>query len=352
MSPSSLKYLLKEGFKNVWCNRTMSLASVAVLVSCLLLTGAAVVFSMNVNQAMESLEASNSLTVYLDDNLNNLESIAVGNEIKKLDNIDPSQCVYIPKDDAIQKYTDILGEDGEILSGLMGENNPLPNAYRVTLIDLEKYDETVAQISALEGVYKINDVSDIADKLTRMDQIVKIVCICVVSFLGVVSLFIISNTIRVTMYSRRLEISIMKSVGATDQIVKIVCICVVSFLGVVSLFIISNTIRVTMYSRRLEISIMKSVGATNGFIRIPFVVEGMIIGLISGALSSALLLVAYGPLAGSISGIMASFQPIPMGDFAWWITLGFLGAGILFGMVGGLISMGKYLKKEGDAIDW
>ena len=305
MSPSSLKYLLKEGFKNVWCNRTMSLASVAVLVSCLLLTGAAVVFSMNVNQAMESLEASNSLTVYLDDNLNNLESIAVGNEIKKLDNIDPSQCVYIPKDDAIQKYTDILGEDGAILSGLMGENNPLPNAYRVTLIDLEKYDETVAQISALEGVYKINDVSDIADKLTRM-----------------------------------------------DQIVKIVCICVVSFLGVVSLFIISNTIRVTMYSRRLEISIMKSVGATNGFIRIPFVVEGMIIGLISGALSSALLLVAYGPLAGSISGIMASFQPIPMGDFAWWITLGFLGAGILFGMVGGLISMGKYLKKEGDAIDW
>ena len=236
MSPSSLKYLLKEGFKNVWCNRTMSLASVAVLVSCLLLTGAAVVFSMNVNQAMESLEASNSLTVYLDDNLNNLESIAVGNEIKKLDNIDPNQCVYIPKDDAIQKYTDILGEDGEILSGLMGENNPLPNAYRVTLIDLEKYDETVAQISALEGVYKINDVSDIADKLTRM-----------------------------------------------DQIVKIVCICVVSFLGVVSLFIIANTIRVTMYSRRLEISIMKSVGATNGFIRIPFVVESMIIGLISGA---------------------------------------------------------------------
>lgn len=305
MSPSSLKYLLKEGFKNVWCNRTMSLASVAVLVSCLLLTGAAVVFSMNVNQAMESLEASNSLTVYLDDNLNNLESIAVGNEIKKLDNIDPNQCVYIPKDDAIQKYTDILGEDGEILSGLMGENNPLPNAYRVTLIDLEKYDETVAQISALEGVYKINDVSDIADKLTRM-----------------------------------------------DQIVKIVCICVVSFLGVVSLFIISNTIRVTMYSRRLEISIMKSVGATNGFIRIPFVVEGMIIGLISGALSSALLLVAYGPLAGSISGIMASFQPIPMADFAWWIILGFLGAGILFGMVGGLISMGKYLKKEGDSIDW
>ena len=83
MTPSSLKYLLKEGFKNVWCNRTMSLASVVVLISCLLLTGAAVVFSMNVNEAMASLEASNSLTVYLDENLNNLESIAVGNEIKK-----------------------------------------------------------------------------------------------------------------------------------------------------------------------------------------------------------------------------------------------------------------------------
>ena len=169
MTPSSLKYLLKEGFKNVWCNRTMSLASVVVLISCLLLTGAAVVFSMNVNEAMASLEASNSLTVYLDENLNNLESIAVGNEIKKLDNIDPTQCVYVPKDDAIQKYTNILGEDGEILSGLTGENNPLPNAYRVTLIDLEKYDETVAQISALKGVYKINDVSDILHLGQRLD---------------------------------------------------------------------------------------------------------------------------------------------------------------------------------------
>lgn len=305
MTPSSLKYLLKEGFKNVWCNRTMSLASIAVLVSCLLLTGAAVVFSMNVNEAMKSLEASNSITVYLDEGLNNVKSIAVGNEIKKLDNVDPQECVFVSRDEAIQRYMDILGDDGEILNGLTGQNNPLPNAYKVTLIDLQKYDETVAQIAALDGVDTINDYSDIAEKLTRL-----------------------------------------------DRIVQITCICVVTFLGVVSLFIISNTIRVTMYSRRLEISIMKSVGATNGFIRIPFVVEGMIIGLISGVISSGLLLLAYGPLAGAVSGIMASFQPITISFFAWWIILAFLFAGILFGMAGGLISMGKYLKKEGDSIVW
>lgn len=303
MTLSSLRYLLKEGFKNLWCNRTMSLASIAVLVSCLLLTGAAVVFSMNVNEAMKSLEANNSVQVYLDDGLNNLESIAVGNEIKKIENVDPNECEFISKDEAILKYTDMLGSDGQILNGLTGTNNPLPNAYRVTLLDLEKYDETVRQIGEIDGVYKVLDSSDIAEKLTRM-----------------------------------------------DRVVQIICICVVSFLGIVSLFIISNTIRVTMYSRRLEISIMKSVGATNGFIRIPFVVEGMIIGMISGAISSGFLLLAYGQVAGVVSGIMASFQAIPMSNFSWWIVLGFLLAGVLFGMVGGLISMGKYLRKEGDSI--
>lgn len=305
MTPSSLKYLLKEGFKNVWCNRTMSLASIAVLVSCLLLTGAAVVFSMNVNEAMKVLESNNSVTVYLQEGLNNVESIAVGNEIKKIHNIDPQECIFVSRDEAIEKYMSMLGDDGEILSGLTGSNNPLPNSYKVTLIDLEQYDATVEQILAIEGVDSIIDTSDIAEKLTRL-----------------------------------------------DRVVQITCICVVTFLGVVSLFIISNTIRVTMYSRRLEISIMKSVGATNGFIRLPFVVEGMIIGLISGVISSALLMIAYGPLSGAVSGIMASFQPLAISSFAWWIILSFLGAGILFGMAGGLISMSKYLKKEGDAIVW
>ena len=132
--------------------------------------------------------------------------------------------------------------------------------------------------------------------------------------------------------------------------VKIVAISVVTVLGVVSLFIIANTIRVTMHSRRLEISIMKSVGATNGFVRVPFLVEGALIGCISGLISSGLVALAYNYVMKVISSLMSSFIPLPLSTVIPWTILAFVGAGILFGLVGGLISIGKYLNKEGSKV--
>ena len=297
MTFSSLLYLLKEGFRNIWSNRTMSLASVGVLVSCLLLTGAAVLFSINVGQAMQVMEDQNSISVYLNDDVGTAEAAMIGREIAQLPNVQDT--VFVSKNEAMQEYLDALGEDGQVLEDLLGDDNPLPHAYRVSLRDVSLYQETADQISQIDGVYRINDYTEVASMLTRIDFLVRIV--------GIV---------------------------------------IVVFLAVVSLFIISNTIRVTMFSRRLEISIMKSVGATNGFIRIPFLVEGMILGLISGALGSGLLLIIYSQVAGAVSGIIAAFQPIPTSSIAWWIVLTFLAAGVLFGTVGGLISISKFLKKE------
>ena len=228
---SSLGYLLTEGVKNIWSNRTMSFASVGVLVSCLLLTGAAVLFSMNVDVAMKSLEGNNSTTVYLQEGLPTLTSLRVGQEIN--------------------------------------------------------------------GVDEIIDYSDIAEQLTSLDNLVT-------------------------------------SVG----------FWIVLILSLVSLFIISNTIRVTMFSRRLEISIMKSVGATNWFVRVPFIVEGVIIGLLSGGVASGLLVLVYNKLVSSIASIPL-FSPVDIGPITWRITLIFMLAGALFGALGGLITLGKYLKKEG-----
>ena len=233
---SSLGYLLKEGVKNIWSNRTMSFASVGVLVSCLLLTGAAVLFSMNVDVAMKSLEGNNSTTVYLQEGLPTLTSLRVGQEIKQLDNIE--ECEFVSKQDAVQNMLDMLGDDGTVLEGLLGDENFLPDAFRISMKDLNLYDETAAQIEAINGVDEIIDYSDIAEQLTSLDNLVT-------------------------------------SVG----------FWIVLILSLVSLFIISNTIRVTMFSRRLEISIMKSVGATNWFVRVPFIVEGVIIGLLSGGVA-------------------------------------------------------------------
>ena len=238
----NFRYLLKEGFRNLKGNRTMTIASVAVLVSCLILTGAAMLFSLNIGVAMESIEGNNSITVYLREDMPTLESVQVGEQLRKIDNI--AECEFVSKDEALESMMELLGDDGTVLEGLTGSENFLPDAYDISMVDLTKYDQTIADIKAVEGVDHITDYSDIADKLTDL-----------------------------------------------DNLVTMVGFWVVLLLGIVSLFIIANTIRVTMYSRRMEISIMKSVGATNWFVRWPFVVEGIVIGLTAGILASVLLFV-------------------------------------------------------------
>ena len=296
MKLSSLGYLLKEGARNIWSNRTMSFASVGVLVSCLLLTGAAVLFSMNIDSAMQSVEGSNSITVYCTQGLPTLKAVQVGEQIKNLDNI--SECELVPKDQAVEEMLDMLGDNGTVLQGLMGEDNFLPDAYRISLTDLSKYEETAAQITAIEGVEKIIDYSDIANQLTQL-----------------------------------------------DDMVTTVCFWIILLLGVVSLFIIANTIRVALFSRRVEISIMKSVGATNWFVRVPFIVEGLLIGLVSGGLASIILNLAYDSVMSSLS-VLSFFTPLPLGPYRMRIVLIFLLAGSAFGVLGGLISIGRYLKKD------
>lgn len=301
---NNTRYLFREGIKNIWSNRTMSLASIGVLVSCLLLTGAAILFSMNINAAMATVEGNNSVKVYMDKSLPVLASLKAGDQIKKLDNV--KSCQFVSKDDALQQVMGMLGsKDSSLLQDMSGKDNPLPDAFQISFKDLSKYKTTVAQIKKISGVSSVNDYSDVAAKLTRLDRMVTMIGFWIILLLSLVSLFIISNTIRVTMFSRRLEINIMKSVGATDW-----------------------------------------------FVRVPFVVEGVIIGLISGLLGSLVLRLLYDRLTGALTAITL-FSPIDIGTIQWKITLMFLVAGSIFGAIGGAISIGKYLKKEGgDVVEW
>ena len=299
-----MRYLLREGVRNIWSNRTMSLASIGVLVSCLLLTGAAVLFSLNISGAMKAVEGSNSVKVYMKEGLPVLNALKAGDEIKKLDNI--KSCEFILKDDAIKKVMGMLGDtDATLLEGMTGKDNPLPDAFQISFKDLSRYRDTVAQIRKIDGVSSINDYSDVAAKLTKLDRMVTTAGFWIILLLSLVSLFIISNTIRVTMFSHRLEISIMKSVGATDW-----------------------------------------------FVRVPFIVEGVIIGLFSGALASGILRLLYERMTGTLTSITL-FKPLDIRPMQPRITLWFLLAGAAFGAVGGLISIGRYLKKEGgDVVEW
>ena len=302
MRISSVKYLLKEGVKNVWVNRMMAFASIGVLVACLLMTGAATLFSMNLNMAMQTLQNDNSVTVYMANDLPTLKSVQVGEEIKKLDNVE--DCEFVPKGEALEALMKSMGDDGSVFSSLLGDDNPLNDVFKVKMKDLSQYQETAKKISSLEGVYKVRDYSDVAAKLTSLDHLVT-------------------------------------TAG----------FWIVLILSLVSVFILSNTIRITMFSRRLEISVMKSVGATNSFVRVPFVVEGILIGLFSGLLASGLLALIYDKTLKTITGIVPFFQPLPLGNVMGQIVLLFIAAGALFGALGGGISIGTYLK-GGNSLGW
>lgn len=132
------------------------------------------------------------------------------------------------------------------------------------------------------------------------------------------------------------------------MIVRVASLAIIVILAIVSLFIISNTVKVTMFSRRTEISIMKSVGATNGFVRIPFIVEGMLIGLLSGGISVAILLVAYKYAVQALYNIVPFLNAVDIDPYVMYIIAGYAIVGALFGLFGGSISIGKYLNNEGE----
>ena len=291
-------YLAKEGFKNVWNNRIMSIASVCVLVSCLVLTGAASLLSVNVSKVVDSVGQSNETTVYIDDKYSQLEAVYVGKKIEKVDNV--ASVEFYSKDDAFRHYKDELGD--ELFALIEKDRNPLPDAFIVVMDDLSLYDETVEKIQKIEGVDSINNRGDFAKKLTEISNLISVI-----------------------------------SLG------------IVIALTVISLFIIANTIRATMYSRRYEISIMKSVGATNMFVRIPFLIEGMLIGLISALVATGGLSLLYEGVAQAISASMP-IDYIPLADVIIIIAVAFAVSGILVGFFGSFISIRKYLKKEGNEI--
>ena len=179
---------------------------------------------------------------------------------------------------------------------------PLPDAYKVTVNDLSQFDSTVSQIKQLQHIDTIRENKDLAQKLV---------------------------TIR--------------------HGVEVISVVIVAVLLAISVFIIQNTIKLTVYSRRLEISIMKSVGATNGFVRLPFVVEGMILGFISGVISLGLVWAFYEFAIKQFGDLIASLglEALKFSDYAWYMLGIFIAIGIITGVGGALLSMGKYLNKEG-----
>lgn len=303
MTGSSFRYLFKEGFRNTWSNRMMSIASICVLMSCLVLIGCASMIFLNIESLLGRIEEENVIMVYIKDDTADADITAMGNTLKGIDNV--KEVEFVPKEDAWAEQLATMEEAQAKFFTEISSDIPLPDAYKVTVDDLTYFDQTVNQIEKLDHIDTIRENKDLAEKLV---------------------------TIR--------------------HGVEVISIVIVAVLLAISVFIISNTIKLTVYSRRLEISIMKSVGATNSFVRLPFVVEGMILGIISGVISLGLVWAFYEFAINQFSDLLTSLQldALNFADFALPMLGIFVAIGIVTGVGGALISMSRYLNREGSEI--
>lgn len=302
MKSNSLKYLTREGFRNVWVNRLMSIASITVLLACLVIIGVGSMIYFNINALLDVVESQNVVMVYVDDSATDYETSSMKLTINNIENVE--SCEFVPKEDAFEKQIEDMGGDSALFQGF--DESPLPDAYKVTVKDLNMFSQTVEQLKAIDHVESVLENSDTASKLVSIRQAITLV-----------------------------------SAG------------LVIMLFLVALFIISNTIRITMFSRRLEINIMKAVGATNSFIRWPFMIEGILLGVISSVISFLLLWGVYELIVYSFSSVinLLGFTFVPFLNYAWYILGIFIFIGVFTGGFGSMVSMGKYLKEQRSVVN-
>ena len=303
MSGASFRYLVKEGFRNTWTNRMMSIASICVLLSCLVLIGSASMIFLNINSLVQKIEDENVIMVYIDDEATDADIDEMGIKLNDISNVEKIE--FVAKEDAWAEQIATMDEAQAEFFTETTDEIPLPDAYKVTVKDLEQFTSTVKEIKALDHIYTVRQNTDLAKKLATLSH------------------------------------------GIT-----IIAIVIISVLFAISLFIISNTIKLTVYSRRLEISIMKAVGATNSFVQLPFVVEGIILGVVAGVLSLFAVWGIYEVAVKSFADVFRSIglTALTFTDYALPILGIFIAIGIVSGVGGSLITMRKYLTKEGSEI--
>lgn len=332
MKASDAGYLLKTGFKNMWVNKLMTIASIGTLVACMMIIGVATMLTVNVNNALRGIEQQNVIMCYFNDKNSVVyqsaeplvecdigdpasipaeayrihseeESLAVVEQIKALDNVVADKVEYISKEQSLETMQEkyLQGKDECIEVLYDGEDgNPLSDGARVVVNDMSRYQETADAILALDAVTSVQAQGDIAERIEAIG-------------------------------------SALKTAG----------IWIIAVLLLISLVIVSNTIRVTMYNRKLEISIMKAVGATDAFIRMPFMLEGIAIGLISSVLAFGIMYLMQNVIVQKLSSALKLTTIVPFRQYALFLFLGFIALGIISGVFGSMIMMGKYLRKEG-----
>lgn len=299
MKLSSFRYLVGQGFDNVWKNRVMAFASFCVLLVSLLLVGISVLFYVNINAVIGGIEAKNEVIIYLNDNVPAERVEEIGTQLSAMANV--SSVSLYSKDQAFADLKANMSDYTEVFESL-GDDNPLPDSYRIRVTDISEMKDTISAVSVIADVDHISSPDSFVRLLTELRRVVSIVA------------------------------------GA-----------IIIAMLIVSMVIISNTTRASVFARRREISIMQSVGATKGFIRFPFFVEGMINGFLAGVVATMLTWFTYD----SLVNLLGSFNMlstiglgsiIPYEKLAIPTTISYVVLGSLIGAIGSVLSTRVHLK--------
>ena len=287
-------YLIGEGFRNIFTHGFMSFASVTIIIACLIVMGSFTLLDININQIIDDIGDQNQILAYVDEDMTAQEASAkLQTKLESLDNVASVEFVSRSeaRDSFMEKY------DESLMEGI--DDEVFRHRFSIQLIDLSLMDETKAEIEDVDGIVKVNAPTEFADK-----------------FISV------------------------------RNVISIVSLALIVILGFVSLFIMSNTIKLATYGRREEIAIMKMVGASNSFIRCPFIVEGLVLGVVGGGLAFLAQWGLYAALEAKIvESLGISFVEIVPFVQVWpFVLITFLAVGILVGAVGGVIAIRNYLK--------
>ncbi len=289
-------YLIGEGLRNVFKNKKSTIASLMIMCATMFVFGIFFLLGENVQAVVKQVEEQQAMQVFIEPEATEQEISELGNKIKSLQYVNTAE--YVTKEDALNTVKSWFKDNQSMIEPL-AKNNPFKASYVVTLTDLTKINDVESEIKTFDNVKSITLRNDTINKL----------------------------------------LNIANGVRTASAVILVLLI-------LISIFIISNTIKLTVHARRKEISIMKYVGATNGFIRWPFMVEGIIIGVVAALISVCLLGVAYNYVAGQASGMVETIQIslLQFSNLFNTLMITYLALGIGIGTIGSAISMRKYLE--------
>ena len=294
MAKHDFRYFFHEGLSNMFSHGFMSFAAIGITVACLLIMGTFTLVAVNANELLRTLEQENEILAYVDDSYTETEARALKRTLEAIPNV--ASATFISKEEAMESFTAQYPDEA-----LFQDLDPeiLRDRFAIKVVDLEQQAATVEQVKAVEGIAKVNAYEEIAGGFI---------------------------TVR--------------------NVATVVCVALIAILFVVSVFIISNTIKLTTFDRREEIAIMRMVGATNGFIRWPFVYEGFLFGLIGAAVAFLLQWGLYSAVAKGVANndTLQLIQIIPFTQMWLPVAGTFAAAGIVIGVGGSLSAIRKFLQ--------